>query len=106
MTSSRFGNQQHNMYDKMAATLIDNIFICIPLNENALISIKISQKWYSYIGSDNGLAPTRRQAIIWTNDDYFAVLSLYHFSSVAWSTAQYDSRIYNFVVLSRCPYNR
>ena len=22
------------------------------------------------IGSDNGLAPTRRQAIIWTNDDY------------------------------------
>ena len=24
---------------------------------------------YSSIGSDNGLAPTRRQAIIWTNDD-------------------------------------
>ena len=23
---------------------------------------------YSIIGSDNGLAPTRRQAIIWTND--------------------------------------
>ena len=26
---------------------------------------------YSNIGSDNGLAPTRRQAIIWTNDDKF-----------------------------------
>ena len=23
------------------------------------------------IGSDNGLAPIRRQAIIWTNDGYF-----------------------------------
>ena len=23
-----------------------------------------------FIGSDNGLAPTKRQAIIWTNDDY------------------------------------
>ena len=23
------------------------------------------------IGSDNGLAPTRQQVIIWTNDDYF-----------------------------------
>ena len=23
------------------------------------------------IGSDSGLVPTRRQAIIWTNDDYF-----------------------------------
>ena len=26
---------------------------------------------YSIIGLDNGLAPTRRQAIILTNDDYF-----------------------------------
>ena len=44
------------------------------MNENTLILIKISLKfvpkgpinWYSSIGSDNGLAPTRRQAIIWT----------------------------------------
>ena len=27
-----------------------------------------SKKQYSSIGSDNGLVPTRRQAIIWTND--------------------------------------
>ena len=25
---------------------------------------------YASIGSDNGLAPTRRQAIIWTNTGY------------------------------------
>ena len=29
---------------------------------------KVSNKQYSSIGSDNGLAPTKRQAIIWTND--------------------------------------
>ena len=28
-----------------------------------------SKLWYSSIDSDDGLAPTRRQAIIWTNDD-------------------------------------
>ena len=28
-----------------------------------------SSQQYSSIGSDNGLAPARRQAIIWTNDD-------------------------------------
>ena len=27
-----------------------------------------SSQQYSSIGSDNGLAPARRQAIIWTND--------------------------------------
>ena len=44
------------------------------LDENLWIPIKISLKFlpkdqhYSNIGSDNGLAPTRWQAIIWTND--------------------------------------
>ena len=53
----------------------DNIFKSIFLNENVYISIKISLKFVprdhininSSTGSDNGLAPTRRQAIIWTN---------------------------------------
>ena len=31
---------------------------------------------YSSIGSDNGLAPTRRQAFIWTNDDYASYMSI------------------------------
>ena len=62
----------------------NDIFKCIFLNENVRISIKISlmfvpkvrinnipekKKKNSSIGSDNGLAPTRGQAIIWTNDD-------------------------------------
>ena len=50
----------------------DDIFI---LNENELIAIKIPMQFvskspnqqYCSIGSDNGSAPTRRQAIIWTN---------------------------------------
>ena len=53
----------------------DAIFQCIFLNENIWISIKISLKFvpkgtteYSSIGLDNGLAPDRWQAIIWTND--------------------------------------
>ena len=33
-----------------------------------LICFQVSNKKYSNIGSYNGLAPTRRQAIIWTND--------------------------------------
>ena len=33
------------------------------------LSFVWSSNWqYSGIGSDNGLAPTRRQTIIWTND--------------------------------------
>ena len=32
------------------------------------ICSSMSNKQYPTIGSDNGLAPTRRQAIIWTND--------------------------------------
>ena len=56
----------------------DDIFKWIFLNENVWISINISLKFVprgpinnnSNIGSGNGLAPTRRQAIIWTNDGY------------------------------------
>ena len=62
----------------MADILADDIFKCIFVNENIWISIKIWLKFvpkgrinilYSNIGSNNGLAPTRRQAIIWTNAD-------------------------------------
>ena len=49
-----------------------HIFKCIFLNDNVWISIKISPKVVprgpiKNIGSDNGLAPTRPQAIIWNN---------------------------------------
>ena len=50
----------------------DDVFKYIFFNENVWISInlKISPKFVPKrrIGSDNGLASTRRQAIIWTND--------------------------------------
>ena len=51
-----------------------DIFNCIFLNENVRISNKISLKFVpkdqinNIAGSDNGLAPTRRQAVTWTND--------------------------------------
>ena len=51
----------------------DDIFKCIFSNENAWISTKITEvcRWgyiqqYSSIGSANGSAPNRRQAIVWT----------------------------------------
>ena len=56
----------------------DDTFKRIFVNENVRISIKISLLFVPKcpinnipafsIGSDNGLAPVRRQAIIWTND--------------------------------------
>ena len=53
----------------------DNIFRCIFINKKFCILIKISlsfvpkgPNWqYTSIGLDNGIAPNRQQAIIWTN---------------------------------------
>ena len=62
----------------MAAILADDIFKCIFLNENDRLRIHISLKFIPRnpidnnpwgMGLDNGLAPNRRQAIIWTNAD-------------------------------------
>ena len=70
-------------------TFIKRIF----LNENVWISIKISltfvrrgpinSKQYSSIGSDHGLEPTRRQAIIWTNDDKITDTYMRHSASMS-----------------------
>ena len=38
---------------------------------------------YSSIGSDNGLAPARRQAIIWTNDGLFTDAYMRHSASMS-----------------------
>ena len=54
----------------------DDTFKRIFVNENVSIFIEISLKFVPKdpinnnrsIGSDNGLAPSRRQAIIWSND--------------------------------------
>ena len=42
-----------------------------------------SNEQYSSIGSDNGLAPARRQAIIWTNDGLFTDAYMRHSASVS-----------------------
>ena len=55
----------------------DDIFNRIFLDENYCIFIQISLEYislgsnqqYASIGSDNALASTMRQTIIWTNDD-------------------------------------
>ena len=57
--------------------LADDIFKCIFMNEKFCILIKISLKFgpkgpvykKNSIGLNNGLAPNRRQVIIWTNAD-------------------------------------
>ena len=66
----------HPHLDKMAAVLADDIFKCISLNENDRIPIQSSLKFVPRSPIDNkpafsgnGLAPNRRQAITWTNDD-------------------------------------
>ena len=71
----------------------DDIFKCIFMNENVWIAIGISLKFvtrglevnsqYSSIGSDNGLAPIRRQAIIRTNDEYLIDACMGHTASMS-----------------------
>ena len=41
-----------------------------------------SHQQYFSIASDNGLAQTRRQAIIWTNDDLITVAYMRHSASM------------------------
>ena len=71
----------------------DIMFHILVFNENVMISIKISLKFVlkvqinnkknSSIGSDSGLAPTRRQAIIWTNDGPFTDAYMRHSASMS-----------------------
>ena len=43
-----------------------------------------SNQQYSSIGSDNGLAPTRRQAIIGTNDGQITDTYMRHSALMSW----------------------
>ena len=67
----------------------EDIFKWIFLNENVWISINISWKFVpkgpitSNIGSGNGLAPTRRQAIIWTNGGKITDAYMQHSASMS-----------------------
>ena len=44
------------------------------------VKLAIFQHWF--IGSDNGLAPDRRQAIIWTNDGKYVDAYMRHSASI------------------------
>ena len=46
------------------------------------LSLKV-HKQYSSIGSDNGLLPSRQQAIIWTNDGCFTDAYMRHSASMS-----------------------
>ena len=58
----------HLSPEKMAAIFTD-IFKCVFLEWKCSLFLRFELTIFS-TGSDNGLAPTRRQAIIWTSDGY------------------------------------
>ena len=65
---------QHIEAEMNGRHVVDDIFKCIFLNESVWFLIKMSLKFVprglinNSLCSDNGLVPSRRQAIIWTND--------------------------------------
>ena len=69
----------------------DDTFKCVFFNENVRISIKISLKFVPKgpinnnpaLGSDNGLTLSRRQAIIWINDDFPTDAYMRHSASMS-----------------------
>ena len=70
-----FSNQNIKLW-KNDRRFANDIFKCISLEKKSLYSdinfIEVCSQWSNWqnvtIGSDNGLAPNRRQAIIWTNN--------------------------------------
>ena len=50
----------------------------------------MSNEQYSNIGSDNGLVPTRQQAIIRTYDGKFTEAYLNHMASISWQLTVYN----------------
>ena len=76
----------------------DNILKCIFLNENVWILIEISSKFgsnwsNSSIGLDNGLALSRRQAIIWNNDGYITDAYVRHSASLSWRMNSFEEPV-------------
>ena len=74
--SQQLGVLMHRGWEKNGHHFADDIFKCIFLNENEWISLQISLKFVANVPINiipalvqiNGLARTRQQAIIWTND--------------------------------------
>ena len=71
-----FGRQHFEM------RLLDRKCVNIDLNFPKFCSLW-SNPQYANIGSDNGLVPSRRKAIIWTNDDLITDAYMCHSASVS-----------------------
>ena len=65
----------------MAAIFLTT-YLRIFLNENCGILMKIPLKFVPQ-GLINNIPPDRRQAIIWTNDDYFTDAYMRHSASMS-----------------------
>ena len=52
--------------------------------DNQLMPNLISVRMNSSIGSDNGLVPFRRQAIIWTNDVHVLLMKFVAYNVHGW----------------------
>ena len=75
---------------------------CININWNFLdVSSYGSNEQYSSKGSDNGLGPTRWQAIIWTNDGYITDAYMHHLASMI-LTKWMDEATNSAILMKRC----
>ena len=72
----------HRGWDKMTASFQKTFWIWMKMYAFGLKfnwNLFLRVQWtICLIGSDNGLAPSRWQAIIWTNDDYFTDEYMHH----------------------------
>ena len=62
---------------------------------------------FQSIGSDNGLVPTRRQGIIWTNDDNFTYAYMHHSDSMSLDYHEIPDQylhLYIYVLIYLCVY--
>ena len=67
-----------------------------------LFNVFLYENVHVFIGSDNGLVPTRRQAIISTNDGYYINAYLRDSASMSYTTnrtVMVQQKIFNFQTL-------
>ena len=62
----------------------DDNFACISLYKNIFSLTFVPMGPINKVGPDNGLAPARRQAIIWTNAGKFIDAYMRHSASMSW----------------------
>ena len=67
-----------------------------------------SSQQYSSTGSDNGLAPSRWQAIVWTNNGYFNDAYMHHSASMIYLAkiilSELTPRVFFYIKMLSCQY--